>query len=761
MISTCTVADEFALCAETSRSVKTRRSSAPEQGASLETATAVKGKRLRQAVAEMTCAFAKCELRNDFRNVFQPRYFGSALPDLSTERLAHRTAWNLACIWLLCRNALCTKHGLVEAEDWFRGTTSVPAPRFSDALPAETRWLVERHLEALTLDADFWDLLPYLLEEHGTGSRASVMRDPRTALARAAKRKDGVFYTPSDVAEYMVRRCLSGAGGTMQERLCLDPASGTGVFLLALLHAAAKDADAEFDRFDYASRCLHGLDVSGHALDACAFLLLRACWRDVERRGLSPWSAWHRLRMNLVQADALTVQLLPASAAQNDTKTRFSVIAETLMATQSTFVEPHTGQQVRTSECFGAFGRGGASLQGLFPLAGQGFNVLAGNPPYAAIGERQELDELADGFHSLPDTTDVSRANLYPLFIEMMWRFSVPGSAAAALVTPLSIAYHSGRQYTNCRRAMSSAGGRWQFAFFDREPHALFGEEVKTRNAILFRFEDAQTPPRGQLAEIETGPLRKWTSRTRHALFDSISFTSLGATAITHGIPKLSGERQAAIFCALQRSTTRLTTWGLRVGTCRPEATIGAHDSPRVFVGGTAYNFLNVYRFGELAEGDGPFSLSESGVHCLEFRSEKDAEAAFAILSSRLAFWLWHVLGDGFHVPGWLWQEIPFSRASFDSDRFEKLAALGRDLWQRLRKHRFTSVNGGKLTIGYRPFHCQEERDAIDTLLLQAAGLPVEFFAELSAFVQTNTVVDATDRRRQHLNHYFFPAPLP
>ena len=270
-----------------------------------------------------------------------------------------------------------------------------------------------------------------------------------------------------------------------------------------------------------------------------------------------------------------------------------------------------------------------------------------------------------------------------------------------------------------------------------------------------------QTPPRGQLAEIETGPLRKWTSRTRHALFDSITFTTLGPSVITHGIPKLGGEIQAATFRVLQHSTARFPAWCVRMGTSRPEAAIGEQDAPRVFIGGTAYNFLNVYRCGELAEQERSFPLSESAVHCLEFRSEQDAEAAFAILSSRLTFWLWHVLGDGFHVPGWLWREIPFSRALFDADSLLKLAALGRVLWLRLRGHRFTSLNGGKLTIGYRPLNCHEERDAIDALLLHAAGLPRELLGELRSFVQSNTVVDTMDERRQHLNCYFSSTTHP
>ena len=60
------------------------------------------------------------------------------------------------------------------------------------------------------------------------------MRDPTTATARAAKRLNGVFYTPADVAEYM-------AAGVMGERESpdklrfLDPSCGTGVFFVALI----------------------------------------------------------------------------------------------------------------------------------------------------------------------------------------------------------------------------------------------------------------------------------------------------------------------------------------------------------------------------------------------------------------------------------------------------------------------------------------------------------------------------------------------
>jgi hypothetical protein len=345
--------------------------------------------------------------------------------------------------------------------------------------------------------------------------------------------------------------------------------------------------------------------------------------------------------------------------------------------------------------------------------------------------------------------------NLFPLFIEMMWKFTRSGSNSTALVTPLSIAFHSGAQFTDCRQAMSWNGGRWQFAFFDREPHALFGEEVKTRNAILFRFENALTPRRGFAAEIETGPLRKWTSRTRTRLFQSIDFTPLDSVDITHGIPKLCGVSQAEMFIVMSHRLEHFPSMALQIGTCNAAAALTGEIAPKVFVGGTAYNFLNVYRPTILLADEHEYPMSQSAVHYLEFRSEKDAHVAFAILSSRLSFWLWHVLGDGFHVANWFFKEIPFGRNSFTTGEFTELADLGEILWSKLQTYRFVSLNGGRQTIGFRPLSCHEERDSIDTILIKAAGLDDRIASELRRFVHENAIVDVSDERRNHIKQHF------
>ena len=527
------------------------------------------------------------------------------------------------------------------------------------------------------------------------------MRDPSTAIAREAKRKEGVFYTPSDVADYMVGRAITNYEGNFTAARCIDPACGTGVILLALIRAFVQREviHGESDRFAYIAKCLYGCDISAHALDAAAFVLLRECLTDIARRGLDPWRAWHAIRLNFAEIDSITISNTNGPLLSDSASDKRVAAKSKLMTACAEWLDPVelplSGTVRSQDSTFGFFDQATVPLQKLFGEASSGFDLLIANPPYASIGERSDYSILTQNYQCLAQAKPGGRLNSYPLFIEMMWRLTASSRSSAALVTPLSIAFHRGSQYQACRHGMCWRGGKWQFAFFDREPHALFGEEVKTRNAILFRIEDTRTPRRGERAEIQTGPLRKWTSRTRRSLFDSIDFTALEAINITTGIPKLRGAGQSHAFALLQRRPHRLTSWCLTHTTCEPAEASGTAEIPRVFVGGTAYNFLNVYRGFTLDQGS-TYPLSESSIHCLQFRHEIDAQGVFAILSSRLVFWLWHVMGDGFHVAGWLFDELPFVRISFTDAQFKELAVQGGNLWAQIQRHRIVSVNGGK-----------------------------------------------------------------
>jgi len=698
----------------------TERYDSPRAKVSLAEVTKRRGSKVREAVKVLAGGLSHDTINDNLAEIFtSPVNDNFIVSKLGT--LPIRAGWNLVSIWIAAKIAgVGSSHcGFHEAEAWFNGDSRDAEPWLSSQVSAEGLYEAEQILNCIIIDPEFMHLLPYILEEHGPGSRTSVMKDPSTAAARNAKRKAGVFYSPSDVADYMVGHVIELYNGDFLKAKALDPSCGTGVFLLALVRAAARLRGEGFSRFSYITSCLHGFDLSAHALDAAAFVLLNECLPEICTREITPRVAWQSIRRNLIEIDSVSI-------INDDVYSSLALLRNPLPV-----------------------------LRELFPEASDGFDILVGNPPYAAVGEREDSQLLGTRFASLSGMQASPRVNLFPLFVEMMWQFTKSGSNAAALVTPLSIAYHGGIQYQGCRHAMSLSGGRWQFAFFDREPHALFGEEVKTRNAILFHAESKGLPKRGHTAEIETGPLRKWTSRTRNNLFQSIEFTAMGSVDITTGIPKISGTLQAESFMALKQPHHRFLTLALQCGTCAPvDAFVGDYE-PKVYVGGTAYNFLNVYRPTKLKVDEKQYVLSESPLHCLRFETDGDAEAAFAILSSRLVFWIWHVLGDGFHVTSRLFRLIPFSKESFSQKEFNSLSGLGNLLWEKLQYHRFKSINRRRMTIGFRPLACHEELDGIDAIMVKASGLNEQFAEELRRFVHDNAVVDSTDIQRNHIKLHF------
>ena len=500
-----------------------------------------------------------------------------------------------------------TGHGedFSTAEEWFlpKGRLCLSS-HVSERAKREARVSVSY----LHFDDDLEDLLPYILEGHGPGSRLSVMKDPSTKDARRAKKQDGVFYTPADVAEYIVETV---AGSLPDDARFLDPSCGTGVFLLALLRRSNGG-------LDYVTKHLHGIDASSLSIESCAFLLLNACRGSYD---VSPWCAWHLIRLNLAAHDSLRLHDWPR--AEN--------IVSGNQAIRSRLLSGEQAKPVKIKSCEAMqpwTGPGHRSLWDLFPEAAGGFDSVLGNPPYAQLGRRDDSSSLED-YTTLPAYS--ATANTYPLFVEMMWRFVKRSKSCSGLVVPLSIAYHQGQQFTACRKAMSKAGGLWRCAFFDREPHALFGEDVKTRNAIIFHSDGG--PPGTRLSVT---PLQKFTSRTREKLFSSLAFTELGEVEFDDGMPKLGGKEEAKAFVKIAKRTARLDESCTRTWTCIPLDALKPSNKPRLFVASTAYNFLNIFRrFNRVKEGH---PLSENKIHGFEFASEEDARIAFAILSSRLTF---------------------------------------------------------------------------------------------------------------------------
>ena len=108
------------------------------------------------------------------------------------------------------------------------------------------------------------------------------------SLSAERRRRDGIHYTPPDVAAGLVADALELVGRT--PALILDPACGAGVFLVAALDALVADGVEPA----VALGRVRGLDIDPEAV-------------ELARRALVEWAARHRLPPRSVPTDIVVV----------------------------------------------------------------------------------------------------------------------------------------------------------------------------------------------------------------------------------------------------------------------------------------------------------------------------------------------------------------------------------------------------------------------------------------------------------------------
>ncbi|MFZ0053092.1 MAG: hypothetical protein WAK96_15050, partial [Desulfobaccales bacterium] len=526
-----------------------------------------------------------------------------------------------------------------------------------------------------------------------------------------------MFYTPADVAAYMVDETLRDLQKGTYPVTVFDPACGTGVFLRAALNTLRALAP-QVRPLDMVCSCLYGADIDPWAVDATAFVLLCACFADVGERGIAPVAAWHAMRLNFANVDSL--RLDPGRAFPDD-RERIARL-ECRARLKAGYIPKPSGPVLSA---------GRITFSQLFPELPEGPYVVVGNPPYANLGSNANFMELSCHFATVAASPRAS-ADVYPLFVEQMIRLTAPDAHGGALVLPLSIACNTGPQYASLRALLARTAGTWRYAFFDREPHALFGEDVKTRNAIILWTRQAGEGK----TKIFTGPLRKWRGHGRAAMFKSINFTAI-ETDISQGIPKVEGEDQARALTRLLMGNRLLKDVVPIFGRATLEETT-LSNGRTVYIGATAYNFLNVFLKPNIAGLD-HYPLSENPSHALIFASSQDALAVFAALSGRLAFWWWHIHGDGFHVIRRTIETLPLGDVLLSTRYLSSLADLGKTLWKAVRSQPIVSVNRGRMSLGFSALPHHDIRIGIDQLLIEALNLEPVFVTTLERFTERIT----------------------
>jgi hypothetical protein len=549
-------------------------------------------------------------------------------------------------------------------------------------------------------------LLPYILDPLAPGTRRSVMRQPSEEGDRRRRKASGVYYTPGDVAAFMIREASASS-----PQHCLDPASGTGVFLRAALLLQAVPNSALF-----------GIDIDPFAADAVAFVLATAALSRSSRWRL-PWSAWHAARMRAATLDSLLV--VPGieldSRRQAERESEFRTVEEMLAAGE----KPSVAEDQAPLTALGS----------LFPPLRNGVDLIVSNPPYTRLGIRPPLDPITSRYSCLGASGAAAGTRAEALFVELASQL-VSTEGALSLVLPLSVATSSRREFVALRRAMQVDGGAWTFSFFDRAPDALFGDDVKTRNAIVSCKRSG--PP-----SLHTTRLQRWTSWTRARLFASIETCQIDFD-IAHFIPKLGDSSEVRLLERLLATRTTLGDAAVELTKLRLEPRLDM-TLPAVFVAPTAYSWLGCAREANAFARHG--HTSESELSAMYFPDDDLADASLAVVASRLTWWLWRVEGDGFHVTQAFLRRLPFPIHAVDASSLSLLAEVGRRLWRAMSVEPVASVNRGRRTVAFCPLTAGELLDAADECVIQTFQLADVVSASSVRTWHENAVVVDFERR--------------
>ncbi len=667
--------------------------------------------------------------RATFNPVLPVQRFG----EISIENELKLAIAALLCEWFLARLAnpdfkdLC----LDDAESWFLGDTINEVPGL---ISNNTRWLPPHclsELKNIQINSECFDLFPYILEVFDLidGEGKILNRNSR----RIRQKLQGVVYTPSDVSDYIIRETLEHSTSERNHDkipICLDPACGTGLFLRSTLDYLIKQNKAM--TLWTILQSLYGMDISHQAIQSSAFVMLASYLNADPMTPIAPWRVWQIIRGNLSVIDTTLVMriqngtentgeaILRSQLKENLLSVKSSIHSIVLQASQSSKIQKKTGYMK-------AF-----SLSDVFPEVSNGFDVVVGNPPYSKLNN----DDYQAIRYSTYETAATKKKTglVYPLFAEMLWKFSNSNRCSGGMILPLSIAYSSFSQIKRLRRAIQNIQGDWRFVFFDRTPDSLFGDDVKTRNAIVLWNRKERTNE----TSISTSPLLRWNSRKRSLLFNAIHNVNIRPLTITKLIPKLGTQLELVTYRKLREKNESITSMikEEKISLLAP----GLQNPRLVVINSTGYNWIPIYREVPTSRNKEQKVDIPSSIHVYACNNKDDADFVFACLNSRITYWLWRVESDCFHVTRDFVNNLPYQASIFSYSGIEHMRKLSNDLWREMQFYPVESVNAGRTRTSYYPYACVSTLDKIDTLLARALGLSDEFIPFVKQFVTDNIV---------------------
>jgi hypothetical protein len=563
--------------------------------------------------------------------------------------------------WICGRilNRLPFDASLTDAESWFHNLPQNQC--ISNVINLRSHESVLDLLQQIDIPS-LIEAMPYLAEVFETGNEIPDEK----GIERKKKKDNGIYYTPTDVIDFIVRHSIGRQINTplaLADAKWYDPALGTGSFLLGVLRFYGSVENSSNEQIVYFEKNLFGTDISPHALQSASYIIATSCINGSTHLHLK--EAAILIGRNLALIDATTITSIH-------------------------------------------------KLAKVFPNMGnQGANFIVSNPPYAKKRESQ-----LSLFSEKQTRQAKSSEELYPEFIKILLDLSNVKDGGGGMVVPLSLAASSKEKFKSLRKYIQSRKGTKEFWNFDRTPDSLFGDDVKTRNTIFF-FNNS--PSALNYNKIYSSYLHRWNSRKREHLFHTISIACLGEDVdIVDGVPKVGDKFGVQLLERVRKTNSGTINEFLKVSQIKPQ----------IFTKQTAYNWLPI-ELSVDSEEDQIQKLNKVGWEITD--KGLSSYAVYAVLSSRITYWLWRVWSDGFHLTNQFICNLPFGLPFFKEIDKEKLSELGNQLWSKSKEEQITTRNAGIESTVYCSLKHNELLDQIDEIVLTFFDLPnssTEYFKE-------------------------------
>ena len=489
--------------------------------------------------------------------------------------------------------------------------------------------------------AGWRDLIKYSLEslEYDSYEYFNVKLSRGIRSTNKKKKNQGIYYTPTDVIDFMVSQCISHVVPDNKNPSILDCSCGSGVFLLQSLNYLEDMCNPKHN-FDTSicllKKCIWGIDISQSAIDCCKIVFLQYYIENYDEFDYRLGEVWDIINDSFFVGDATNLQSI---------------------------ISLHTGMPAE-------------------------FDCIVGNPPYVSYGKD---------------------SNLFIPFVENMMIYSSEKSYSA-LILPLSICYSQGKDYVKLRNKIEDDRVTWIFMNYDRSPDSLFGDQVKTRNTILFRSNHKNKPA------VFTTTLQRWTSTKRDSLFTDYMLCDISGMSLSKNVPKLS--------CEIEKQSLNLLKYG---DSNLKELFSPCYSDYPLVISGTAYNWICAYdHLPPSTDKEGNDYISGTiKVYHLPDRESRDF--CIALLSNRITYWYWVVIGDGFHLNASFLTEYHINKNDFTTSQYKELCQLGALYSQLIQEHPTISYNAGKRIVNYCHWEAMDIIKRIEKIIVTAMNLPDDF----------------------------------